>query len=89
MTSDRSDQTLSVSTEKAKREFRPKTCPDVTCPFFIFVFNLLIFSQIEDIVSMLNEEKSTKESELHGRQSGSLAWKLSRRETDQQVSYLV
>ncbi|CAF4442773.1 unnamed protein product, partial [Adineta steineri] len=40
--------------------------------------------QIKDIVSMLNEEKSAKESELHGRQSGSLGWKLSRGETDQQ-----
>jgi hypothetical protein len=36
---------------------------------------------------MLNEDKMTKESELHGRQSGSLAWKLSRGETDQQVVY--
>ncbi|CAF2139602.1 unnamed protein product [Rotaria magnacalcarata] len=40
--------------------------------------------RIEDIVSMLNEEKLTKESELHGRQSGSLGWKLARGETDQQ-----
>jgi hypothetical protein len=38
---------------------------------------------------MLTEQKTTKESELHGRQSGSLAWKLSRGETDQQVIYLV
>ena len=48
---------------------------------------LCIYSQIKDIVSMLNEDKSTKESELHGRQSGSLAWKLSRGETDQKVGY--
>ncbi|CAF1238843.1 unnamed protein product [Adineta steineri] len=33
---------------------------------------------------MLNKEKSTKESELHGKQSGSPAWKLSRGERDQQ-----
>jgi hypothetical protein len=31
---------------------------------------------------MLTEQKITKESELHGRQSGGLAWKLSRGETD-------
>ena len=38
--------------------------------------------QVEDVISMLREQKETKESELHGRQSGSLAWKLSRGETD-------
>ena len=38
---------------------------------------------------MLTEQKITKESELHGRQSGSLAWKLSRGETDQQVIYFI
>ena len=32
---------------------------------------------------MIIEQKATKESELHGRQSGSLAWKLSRGETDE------
>lgn len=32
---------------------------------------------------MLTEQKATKESEFHGRQSGSLAWKLSRGETDE------
>lgn len=32
---------------------------------------------------MLKEQIATKESELHGRQSGSLAWKLLRRETDE------
>ncbi|CAF3459573.1 unnamed protein product, partial [Rotaria socialis] len=46
--------------------------------------NKIISNRIEDIVSMLNEEKLTKESELHGRQSGSLGWKLARGETDQQ-----
>ncbi|CAM4820066.1 unnamed protein product [Rotaria magnacalcarata] len=46
--------------------------------------NKIIANRIEDIVSMLNEEKLTKESELHGRQSGSLGWKLARGETDQQ-----
>jgi hypothetical protein len=30
----------------------------------------------------------TKESELHGRQSGSFVWKLEREETDEQVIYL-
>jgi hypothetical protein len=38
---------------------------------------------------MLSEQKITKESELHGRQSGSLAWKLSRGEIDQQVCFFV
>ncbi|CAF1612521.1 unnamed protein product [Rotaria sp. Silwood1] len=46
--------------------------------------NKIISIQIEDLVSMFNEEKLTKESELHGRQSGSLSWKLARGETDQQ-----
>ncbi|CAF4602828.1 unnamed protein product, partial [Rotaria socialis] len=49
--------------------------------------NKIISNRIEDIFSMLNEEKLTKESELHGRQSGSLGWKLARGETDQQVVY--
>ena len=35
---------------------------------------------------MLKEQNTTKESESHGRQSGSLAWKLSRGETDQEVN---
>ncbi|CAF1375784.1 unnamed protein product [Adineta steineri] len=48
----------------------------------------IISNQIKDIVSMLNEEKSAKESELHGRQSGSLGWKLSRGETDQQDDFI-
>ncbi len=47
--------------------------------------NKLIAIQIEDVVSMLTVQNNTKESELHGRQSGSLAWKLSRGETDQEV----
>lgn len=34
---------------------------------------------------MITEQKLAKESELHGRQSGSLAWKLARGETDQEV----
>ncbi len=37
---------------------------------------------------MLSEDKLIKESELHGRQSGSVAWKLARGETDQQVLHL-
>ena len=48
----------------------------------------VISRQIEDLASMLTEQNATKESELHGRQSGSLAWKLSRRETDQQVCFV-
>ncbi|UJR10898.1 hypothetical protein I4U23_015086 [Adineta vaga] len=44
----------------------------------------IISNQIKDLVSMLQEAKSTKESELHGRQSGSLTWKLSRKEADQE-----
>ncbi|CAF0979034.1 unnamed protein product [Adineta ricciae] len=44
----------------------------------------LISTQIRDLVSMLKEQNVSKESELHGRQSGSLGWKLSRGETDQQ-----
>jgi hypothetical protein len=38
---------------------------------------------------MLNEQKTAKDSELHGRQSGSLAWKLARGETDQQVCLIL
>ncbi|CAF0975287.1 unnamed protein product [Rotaria sordida] len=45
--------------------------------------NKIISNRIKDLVSMLNEEKLTKESELHGRQSGSLTWKLARGETDE------
>jgi len=52
--------------------------------FFVLLISF-ISRQIEDIVSMLNEQKTAKDSELHGRQSGSLAWKLARGETDQQV----
>jgi peptide-N4-(N-acetyl-beta-glucosaminyl)asparagine amidase len=48
----------------------------------------IISRQIEDIVSMLREQNVTKESESQGRQSGSLAWKLSRGETDQQVCFI-
>ncbi|CAF4698448.1 unnamed protein product, partial [Rotaria sp. Silwood2] len=51
--------------------------------------NKIISIRIQDMVSMLHEEKLTKESELHGRQSGSLAWKLARGETDQQVIYFI
>ncbi len=54
--------------------------------FFLLI--LFIYRLIEDIVSMLSEQKVAKESELHGRQSGSLAWKLSRGETDQEVCLL-
>lgn len=36
---------------------------------------------------MLNEDKLIKESELDGRQSGSLAWKLARGETNEKVPY--
>ena len=42
-------------------------------------------SRMEDLLSMIVEKTTTNENELHGRQSGSTAWKLSRREIDESV----
>ena len=52
---------------------------------FLLVCSRGVSRQIEDLASMLKEQNTAKESELHGRQSGSLTWKLSRGETDQEV----
>lgn len=46
-------------------------------------------SRMEDLLSMIVEKTTANENELHGRQSGSTAWKLSRHEIDESVEKFV